>query len=165
MFSAPLQIIETRGHHLKSWNIILLQAQYIAGMMFRSHQEGSPCAPSLFLWLSPPSWICLTFLWLYPCLCILEPCNPCTELKVCQVWSHARTVMKMHLVMTKKRSGRNITYLVPLQLLVHVRVWSSPKSLDKPKSAIFGTILPSSIMFAGFRSMWIIGVSCHSSWR
>jgi hypothetical protein len=36
---------------------------------------------------------------------------------------------------------------------VVVLVCSSPKSLDNPKSAIFGTILSSSNMFAGFRSL------------
>jgi hypothetical protein len=48
-----------------------------------------------------------------------------------------------------------VTYPVPTALIVFL-VFSSPKSLDKPKSAIFGFILLSSNILAGFKS------KCHT---
>ncbi len=40
----------------------------------------------------------------------------------------------------------------PTTVKVRVRVCSSPKSLDRPKSAIFGIILSSNNTLPGFRS-------------
>ena len=51
------------------------------------------------------------------------------------------------------------TYFAPTTFIVFIRVCSSPKSLDRPKSAIFGTMLSSNNMLAGWRSRWIIGLS------
>lgn len=45
-----------------------------------------------------------------------------------------------------------LTNLVPKILSVTMRLFSSLKSLDKPKSAILGTILSSSSTLSGLRS-------------
>jgi len=48
-------------------------------------------------------------------------------------------------------------YNVPVRVAV-LFVFSSPMSLDKPKSAIFGVAFLSSSIFAGFKSKWQIGL-------
>jgi hypothetical protein len=46
----------------------------------------------------------------------------------------------------------SIAYCVPGRFTVMIRVCLSPKIFDKPKSAIFGTIVASISIFSGFRS-------------
>lgn len=52
--------------------------------------------------------------------------------------------------------GLNLSYIHPTTFWVISRVCSWPKSLDSPKSAIFGTILSPNNILLGLRFMWII---------
>jgi len=51
------------------------------------------------------------------------------------------------------------TYFVPTTFIVFIRVCSSSMILERPKSAIFGTMLSSNNMLAGWRFRWTIGLS------
>lgn len=65
------------------------------------------------------------------------------------------TIQTKHNLLEKNRAVdflRALSYNDPIKFIVQVRVFSSPKSLDRPKSAILGTMFLSSKILLGFRS-------------